>query len=54
MGIDVPVTFRWQLDGERLEPMVIHDTVDDMINVVLSTRGSTSFTETWKISALTR
>ena len=48
-------SFRWQLDGERLVPMIINDTVDDMLNVVLSNRISPgSFTETWKISALTR
>ena len=48
-------SFRWQLDGERLVPMIINDTVDDMFDVVLSNRISPgSFTETWKISALTR
>ncbi len=48
-------SFRWQLDGERLMPMIINDTVDDMFDVVLSNRISPgSFTETWKISALAR
>ena len=56
-GLFGGVTFRWQLDGERLVPMTINDTVDDTIDVGLSSRNgaaSVSFAEKWKISALTR
>jgi hypothetical protein len=56
-GLYGGVTFRWQLDGEKLVPMTINDTVDDTVDVGLSNRngaGSVSFNEKWKISALTR
>ena len=56
-GLFGGVTFRWQLDGEKLVPMTINDTVDDTVDVGLSSRngaGSVSFNEKWKISALTR
>jgi hypothetical protein len=48
-------SFRWQLDGERLAPMIINGTVDDIIGVGLTSRISPgAFTETWKMSELTR
>jgi hypothetical protein len=56
-GLFGGVTFRWQLDGERLVPMTIDDILDDSVDVGLSSRsgaGSVSFNERWKISALTR
>ena len=54
-GLFGAITFRWQLDGEQLVPMIINGTVDDMIDVGLSSRISPgSFSERWKISALTR
>jgi hypothetical protein len=56
-GLYGGVTFRWQLDGDKLVPMTINETVDDTVDVALSTRsggGSASFSEMWKISALTR
>jgi hypothetical protein len=57
VGLFGGVTFRWQLDGEKLVPMTIIETLDDPVDVGLSSRsgaGSVSFNERWKISALTR
>ena len=56
-GLFGGVTFRWQLEGEKLVPMTINETLDDTVDVGLSSRsgaGSVSFNERWKISALTR
>jgi hypothetical protein len=53
-GLQGAVTFRWQLDGERLVPLTINDSVDDTIDVQLVSRNGASFAEIWKMSALTR
>jgi hypothetical protein len=54
-GFSGGMTFRWQLDGERLVPWMINDIADDTIHVGLSSRISPGlFNEEWKISALTR
>jgi hypothetical protein len=54
-GLSGGVTFRWQLDGERLVPMSIDDIAEDTVGVGLSTRaGSAYFNERWKLSVLTR
>jgi hypothetical protein len=52
-GLQGGVTFRWILEGERLVPMEIDETVD----VSLASRqgaGWVTFAERWQISPLTR
>jgi hypothetical protein len=52
-GLSGGMTFRWQLDGDRLVPMNFDGPADDTVGVGLSSRTG-SFNELWKISVLTR
>jgi len=56
-GLQGAVSLRWQFDGDQLVPMTINEQIDNDVLLTVSgysASGHLSFTEIWKISALTR